>query len=115
MTEPTQAQIEVALKEYQNPKYDAADDETIIKAVLTAAAGVCPLCGKTNANCTGCDDTAAAGVGDWCEQGHGKLVPADTIRADTIECCARVVEEIGDKFYFREIAAAIRALKDKPL
>jgi hypothetical protein len=101
MTEPTQTQIDAALKEYQNPKYDTADDETIIKAALTAAAGV--------------ED-------EYLKEVNRELAAvALGIKDEAIERCAQVADnyklgggELGMSGIHKKIAARIRALKDKP-
>jgi hypothetical protein len=92
MTELTRAQIEAALKAVFEKHGISIGSEAILTA-LTAAAGV-----------------------DWCEQGKGKLVTADAVRIATIERCAQVAEGFGNIQYVgpSPIAAAIRALKDKP-
>jgi hypothetical protein len=101
MPEPTQAQIEAALNAFMGAEPDL---HKAIAAALTAAAGVEELLPSTNFK-----DGKPYNYCPECGRDDRFLDKA------TIERCTQVAENcLGALSAGRDIAAAIRALKDEP-
>lgn len=109
MTTPTQAQIEAAAKviEENVDSLDPDDHKEIAKAALTPAAGVGELNHKIKwlAERLGEEALKAGERAVECSELKKKLTA-------TIERCAQVAENFNAAG--KPIAAAIRALKEKP-